>query len=63
MAEGMDALEEVLTVKQAAARVKVSEDFFYRLLAKRKGPRVKRVGNRIRITVTAFNQWINPKGK
>lgn len=63
MAGGLETTESVLTVEEAAARAKISKDLLYDLIRTRKGPRVKRLSNRIRITVTEFNRWINPAPK
>lgn len=63
MAGGTQDVELALTVEEAAARAKISKDLLYDLIRTRKGPRVKRISNRIRITVTSFNRWMNPEPK
>ncbi len=49
----------VLTVSEAARAMKISQKYLYVLISKKKGPPVKRFGNRIRIPVIAFNNWLN----
>jgi len=47
-----------LTVKEAADEARVSVSFFYRLVRRKGGPPVKRLGDRIVIPAQAFRRWL-----
>ena len=49
----------VYTVDEEAREMKISRKHLYVLIGKKKGPPVKRFGNRIRIPVLAFSRWLN----
>lgn len=53
----------VLTVEEAAGLMKVSRNYLYLLIKSRKGPPIKRLGNRIRIPLIGFNTWLNTPSK
>ena len=53
----------VYTVDEAAREMKISRKYLYVLISKKRGPPVKRFGNRIRIPVMAFTAWINAPSK
>ena len=53
----------VYTIDEAAREMKISRNYLYVLIRKRKGPPFKRLGNRIRIPVRAFNEWLNAPTK
>lgn len=53
----------VYTIDEAAREMKISRNYLYILIRKRKGPPIKRLGNRIRIPVRAFNEWLNGPSK
>lgn len=55
--------EVVLTVKQAIPLAKIGRNSFYAILGTRKGPPVKRVGNRFLIPKAAFIRWLTTPTK
>lgn len=62
-----DNTDIVLTVKQAIPLSKLGRSLFYSVLGTRKGPPIKRVGDRILIPAEKFRTWLTtpdkPKGK
>lgn len=55
--------QAVYTIDEAAAKMKISRNYLYILIRKKRGPPVKRFGNRIRIPVQAFTAWLNTTAK
>lgn len=53
----------VYTIDEAARVMKISRNYLYLMIKKKQGPPVKRFGNRIRIPVIAFNDWLNKPAK
>jgi hypothetical protein len=55
--------ETVLTVKQAIPLSKLGRSLFYRVLGTRRGPPIKRVGDRILIPAEKFRIWLTTPDK
>jgi excisionase family DNA binding protein len=47
-----------LTVKEAAEKARVSVSFFYKIVRRKGGPPIKRMGDRIVIPAQAFHRWL-----
>lgn len=58
-----DTTDVVLTVKQAIPLSKLGRSLFYRVLGTRKGPPIKRVGDRILIPAEKFRVWLTTPDK
>lgn len=51
--------QTVYTIEEAARVMKISANHLYILIRKKQGPPIKRLGGRIRISVSSLNVWLN----
>lgn len=51
-----------ISVKEAAATIRMSKEYLYQLIRRKKGPPVRRFGRTIRVPINEFMTWARKFG-